>query len=160
MIAGPSFPGGQPGLPEHHFKKRYFNEEYQRQQKETERHLDQQRRQEHYERSQGPVRPGYHPGEPRPGPGYHLAPRQLHPDQYRHPGTDRQTDTHRLTFSTKSGFNLTTALFRGTSRSWISCKLPQQTDDDELQTDDVQQTAPPSPTPSKLRRNKKKMQTM
>jgi len=32
----PSFPGGN--LPEHHFKKRYFNEEYQRQQqKETER---------------------------------------------------------------------------------------------------------------------------
>merc|ERR1719382_858302 len=59
MAAGPSFPGGN--LPEHHFKKRYFNEEYQRQQKETERHLDQQRRQEHFERSQGSggqVRPG------------------------------------------------------------------------------------------------------
>merc|ERR1719471_1788841 len=82
MAAGPSFPGGN--LPEHHFKKRYFNEEYQRQQKETERHLDQQRRQEHYERFPGP-RPGYHHGEPRTGPGYHLGPRQLHPDQYRHP---------------------------------------------------------------------------
>ena len=93
MSAGPSFPGGN--LPEHHFKKRYFNEEYQRQQKETERHLDQQRR-------QGPARPdwdrpGFHPGDPRaPGApggagagagGYHgMAPRQLHPDQYRHPG--------------------------------------------------------------------------
>ena len=101
MTSGPSFPGGN--LPEHHFKKRYFNVEYQRQQKETERHLDQQRRQEHYERSQGrlqdlqglgragpewPDRPGYHHGEPRPGGGggYHLALRQLHPDHYRHLG--------------------------------------------------------------------------
>merc|ERR1719300_1817277 len=99
--SGPSLSGGN--LPEHHFKKRYFHEEYQRhQQKETEnrdrerereRHYDQQRqRHEMYDRG---VRPS-HPGHPQPGyyedrgrggafsggPGG--PPRPMPPDQYRH----------------------------------------------------------------------------